>query len=66
MKSKIDYYILIPKIKKEKYKDKFFMTKAERKRFYKNLNKIIDISMVSIKEFGDAFRRMAKILRYVK
>jgi len=43
--------------------DKYFMSMAEWERFYKNLNKVITVSLKSIKELGDAFGRVAKILK---
>ena len=49
MKSKIDYYILIPK--------------GESERFYKSLDKAVTVCSMSIEELGNAFGRMAKILR---
>jgi len=49
MRSKIDYYILIPK--------------GEWERFSKNLNKAVVAISMSVKELGDAFGRAAKILR---
>jgi hypothetical protein len=56
MRPKVDYYILVPK-------DKFFMTKAEWKRFHKNLNKAVATVSISVKELGNAFGRVAKILK---
>ena len=56
MKSKTDYSILIPK-------DKFFMTNEEWERFHKNLNKAVAACSVSIRELGNAFGRVAKVLR---
>jgi len=49
MRLKVDYYILIPK--------------GEWERFYKSLNKAVAALSVSVKELGDAFGRMARILR---
>jgi hypothetical protein len=49
MRSKIDYYILIPK--------------EERERFHKNLNKTVAAVSMSVGELGNAFGRVAKILR---
>ena len=56
MRSKINYYILIPK-------DKFFMTEKEWKRFHKSLNKAVAAISMSVGELGNAFGRVAKILR---
>ena len=56
MKSKINYYIFIPK-------DRFFMTKAEWKRFHKKLDRAVAALSISIKGIGSAFGRVAKILR---
>jgi len=56
MKPKIDYYILIPK-------DKFFMTNEEWEGFYKNLNKAFAVCSKSISEIGNAFGKVAKILK---
>ena len=49
MKSKVDYYILIPK--------------GEFERFSESLNKAVVACSVSIRGLGDAFGRVAKILR---
>ena len=49
MKLKTDYYILIPK--------------GEWERFSGSLNKAIVACSKSVKELGDAFGRVAKILR---
>ena len=56
MKSKIDYYVLIPK-------DKFFMTEKEWERFHKNLNKTVAAISMSVGELGNAFGRLVKILK---
>jgi len=49
MRSKINYYILIPK--------------GELERFSKSLNKAIVAISINVKELGDAFERMTKALR---
>lgn len=49
MRSKIDYYILIPK--------------GEWERFSKSLNKAVAAMSMGVKELGNAFGRAAKILR---
>lgn len=49
MKSKINYYILIPK--------------GEWERFHEKLNKAVAAVSMSIRELGNAFGRVAKILR---
>lgn len=49
MKSKIDYYILIPK--------------GEWERFSKSLSKAVAAMSMSVKELGNAFGRVAKILK---
>ena len=49
MKSKIDYYILIPK--------------GEWERFHKSLNKAVAAMSMSVKLLGNAFNGVAKILR---
>ena len=45
------------------FKDKFFMTEKEWERFHKNLNKAVAAVSMSVGELGNAFRRVAKILR---
>lgn len=49
MKLKTDYYILIPK--------------GEWERFYESLNEATTICSISIRELGDAFGRIARILK---
>lgn len=49
MRLKTDYYILIPK--------------GEWERFSESLNKAVVAVSMSVKELGDAFGRVAKILR---
>lgn len=49
MKSKIDYYILIPK--------------GEWERLSESLNKAVAAMSMSVKELGNAFGRAAKILK---
>jgi len=49
MRLKTDYYILIPK--------------GEWERFSKSLNKAIAAMSMSVKELGNAFGRVAKMLR---
>lgn len=49
MRSKINYYILIPK--------------GEWERFHKSLNKAVAALSMGVKELGEAFGKMAKILR---
>ena len=49
MRSKINYYILIPK--------------GEWERFHERLNKVVAAMSMSVKELGDAFGRVARILR---
>jgi len=49
MRSKINYYILIPK--------------GEWERFSKSLNKAVAAMSMSVGELGNAFGRVAKILK---
>jgi len=49
MRSKINYYILIPK--------------GEWERFSKSLNKAVAAMSMSVKELGDAFGKVAKMLK---
>ena len=49
MKSKINYYILIPK--------------GEWERFHERLNKAVAAMSMNVEELGDAFGKVAKILR---
>ena len=49
MRSKIDCYV--------------FMTEKECERFHKNLNKTVAAISMSVGELGNAFGRVAKILR---
>lgn len=49
MRSKINYYILIPK--------------GEWERVSESLNKAVVTMSISVKEFGNAFGGLAKILR---
>ena len=49
MRLEIDYYILIPK--------------GEWERFHKSLNKAVAAVSMSVGELGNAFGRVAKILR---
>ena len=49
MRPKIHYYILIPK--------------GEWERFHKSLNKAVAAVSMSVGELGNAFGRVAKILR---
>lgn len=56
MRSKTDYSILIPK-------DKFFMTDEEWEGFHKSLEKAVAACSKSIGELGNAFERVARILK---
>ena len=49
MRPEIDYYILIPK--------------GEWERFHKSLDKAVAAVSMSVRELGNAFGRVAKILR---